>query len=55
MSKHRKFREWYEDEERLDDDSKKYQRKDKKRYDKKKNAIQKARRQKARQKNSYLN
>lgn len=52
MSKHRKFREWYEDEDR--EESVKYQKKDKKRYDKKKNAIQKARRQKARQKNSFF-
>jgi len=51
MAKHKKFRDWYEEEER---DSKTYNRKDKKRYDRKKSAIQKARRQKAKQKNSYI-
>jgi hypothetical protein len=51
MAKHKKFKEWYEEEDR---DSKTYKHKDKKRYDKKRSAIQKARRQKARQKNSYI-
>lgn len=53
MAKHKKFRDWYEEEDEQGS-SKKYKNKDGKRYDKKKSAIQKARRQKARQKNSFI-
>jgi hypothetical protein len=53
MAKHKKFKDWYEEEEDYQKSEKTYKNKDGKRYDKKKSAIQRARRQKARQKSSF--
>ena len=55
MSKRKNFRDWYEDDEWVEEEkSEAFTKKDAKRYDKKKARIQKARKQKARQKNSYI-
>ena len=55
MSKRKKFRNWYEDEDVEDRrDEEKFRKKDSKRYDAKESAIQRARKQKAKQKNSLL-
>lgn len=54
MSKRKKFREWYNEEEEWGDKESKFTRQDTKRYDKKRAKIQKARKQKAKQKNSFF-
>jgi hypothetical protein len=51
MAKHKKFRDWYEEDEQESEN--KYKNKDGKRYDRKKSAIQRARRQKAKQKQVF--
>lgn len=51
MSKHKNFKDWYDEEA---DREKKFKKSDGKRYDRKKAAIQKARKQKNKQKNSYF-
>jgi|TARA_R110000796_G_scaffold114385_1_gene226123 hypothetical protein len=53
MSKNKKFRDWYEEEESAENDPK-FSKTDSKRYDKKKAKIQDARKVKAREKDSYF-